>query len=479
MLAPMEQPDWKALLELTARLGVEYLQGLPQAPVRAELDGRAMLEQLDAPLPAEGEEASALLRRLDSTLRPGVTAMQSGRFFGWVIGGSLPAALAADWMTSVYDQNTGMVEPTPAAAIVEQVALGWVRELLGLPAGGGSAVVTGAQMATTTCLLAGRHRVLASAGWDVEARGLQGAPPVAVIVGAECHTVIRRALRVLGLGTDCVREVACDGQGAMLPDAFVRTLEACDGPTLVCAQAGHVSTGAFDPLDRLADAIAARSSDRGQVWLHVDGAFGLWARACERLRHLARGAERADSWATDGHKWLNTPYDCGIALTADEEAHRRALSVRAAYLPLGDSADLREPMDYTPEFSRRARGIPLYAALACLGRDGVEALVDRCCRHAERFASALAAEVGVEVVNDVVLNQVLVGFRDPAGEDDDRHTDAVIAGVQQEGVCFMSGTTFGGRRRMRISVSNWSTDEADVDASVASILRHHRSQSHS
>jgi glutamate/tyrosine decarboxylase-like PLP-dependent enzyme len=403
----MRETDWKRTLQLVAELSTEYLQSLPSRPVRAERDARAMLDALALPLPEHGQPPEQLVPRLAATLDPGLCAMGSGRFFGWVIGGALPSALAADLLTSVYDQNAGMAEPTPSAAMAEQVALDWVRELLGLPPGG-AALVTGAQMATTTCLLAARGALLAHRGWDVEADGLAGAPELHVVVSDESHSVIGRSLRVLGLGTARARRVACDGQGRMRADAFAEVLSECDGPTLVCAQAGNVNSGAFDPLDALADVIAARAAQAGSapVWLHVDGAFGLWARASASRRGLAAGAERADSWATDAHKWLNTPYDCGIAFTRDAAAHARSLSVRAAYLPEGHADGIREPMDFNPEFSRRARGFAVYAALLELGRAGVQALVDRCCDHAARFARELGAAEGVSIRNDVQLNQV-------------------------------------------------------------------------
>jgi glutamate/tyrosine decarboxylase-like PLP-dependent enzyme len=380
------------------------------------------------------------------------------RYFGFVVGGSLPAALAADWLTSAWDQNAGLAVLSPAAAVVEEIAAGWLAELLGLPAGVSMGVVTGAQMAIVTGLAAARHDVLARAGWDVGRDGLTGAPRVRVLVGDERHVTVDQALRLVGLGAPVV--VPADGQGRMRADALADVLDGLgDGPLIVCAQAGNVNSGAFDPLDAICDL----THDRGG-WVHVDGAFGLWAAASNRLRALVAGAERADAWATDAHKWLNVPYDCGLAFCARPAAHRAAMSISASYLTPG--GDLRDPNDYTPEVSRRARGLPVYAALRSLGRFGIAAMVDRCCAHARRFAAALAAADGVEVCNDVVLNQVLVRFGDS-----DAVTREVIARVQEDGTCWMGGTVWKGKALMRISVSNWSTTEDDVDRSVEAILR--------
>ncbi len=345
--------------------------------------------------------------------------------------------------------------------MVEEVAGAWAAELLGLPGDVSFGFVTGCQMAHVTALAAARHSVLQQVGWDVEERGLAGAPPLHVVVGEERHTTLDRALRFLGLGTACIVPVPADEQGRMEPDALRVALERLEGPTIVCAQLGNVNTGACDPIEP----IAAAAAEAG-AWLHIDGAFGLWAAASPALRHLAAGAELADSWATDAHKWLNVPYDNGIAFCAHPDAHRAAMGVRASYLVHSDPDGPRDELDWNPEFSRRARGFPVYAAIRSLGRSGVAEIVERCCSHARRFGEELGEADGVEVLNEVVLNQVLVRF----GGDDDR-TRTVIQRVQEEGTCWLSGTTWRGVAAMRISVSNWSTTEDDVARSIESILR--------
>ena len=334
--------------------------------------------------------------------------------------------------------------------------------------------MTGGQMANTVCLAVARHHVLRACDWDVESEGLSGAPRLRVILSAEQHDTVDRSLRLLGLGTRNAQRVACDDQGRMRADALKDALAAGDGPAIVCAQVGNVNTGALDPVRAICDIVdAVRGEHPDRLWLHVDGAFGLWVRATPALRSLADGVDRADSWGVDAHKWLNTPYDCGMAFTRHPDSHRGALSVRAAYLPVGDDPSVRNPVDWTPELSRRARGFALYAALRQLGRTGVAALVDECCGHARRFAEKLGAHDGIEIVNEVVTNQVLVRFVDPAGRDSDLHTERVIQRVQADGTCFMSGTRWHGQALMRISVSNWMTDESDVDASVDAIVRAH------
>jgi glutamate/tyrosine decarboxylase-like PLP-dependent enzyme len=457
------------VLERALALAVEFLEGLPSRRVAPAAGSTDLLAALDRPVPEIGEAPEAVVEALARTVGPGLMAMPGGRFFGWVIGGALPASLAADWLTSVWDQNAGSAEGTPAAAACEQVALRWILELLDLPRHASAALVTGGQMANTVGLAAGRNHLLRAVGWDVEAQGLGGAPPISVVVGQERHDTVARSVRLLGLGEARMIAVAADQQGRLRPDALTRVLEAGAGPVLLCAQAGNVNTGAIDPLADIAAAVDAARARR-PVWLHVDGAFGLWARASRQLAPTIIGVERADSWATDAHKWLNTPYDCGIALCAHPDAHRAAMGIRAAYLPAGDEPRVRAPLDFTPELSRRARGFALYAALAQLGRRGVAELVDRSCALARRFAAALAAAPGVTVLNEVNLNQVLVRF----GGDDAR-TRRVVAAVQGEGTCYMSGTVWQGQAAMRISVCNWSTDEDDVDRSVAAILGAHRS----
>ena len=398
-----------------------------------------------------------MVEGLIEAAEPGVVAIPGGRYFGFVTGGSVPAALAADWLTSLWDQNAFVSVAGPAAAVVEEVAGEWLRQLLGLPDGVSVGFVTGCQMANVTGLAAGRGHVLAQAGWDVARDGLQGAPAIRVVVGEERHVTVDRALRLLGIGSSQLVAVPADGQGRLRAEELEAALEG-DRPTLVCAQAGNVNTGAFDPLERIAELTA-----RAGAWLHVDGAFGLWAAASPRFRHLVAGAERADSWATDAHKWLNVPYDCGLVFCRRPQAHRAAMGAQASYLVRGSS---RDPIDWTPEASRRARGLPVYAAIRSLGRDGIAALVERCCEHARRFAELLGAANGVEILNDVVLNQVLVRFGG-----DDELTREVIREVQEDGTCWLGGTTWHGVAAMRVSVSNWRTTSEDVERSAAAILR--------
>ncbi len=446
------------LLVGTAEHAAKYLDSLETRAVDASLGPSAAFASLDQDLPDGPVASRQVIDELVAGVEPGITAMGSPRYFGFVIGGALPAAIAADWMVSTWDQNLGLASPTPAAAAVEDIAGGWLLDLLRLPSHASFAFVTGCQMAHVTALAAARHRVLANAGWDVEQDGLIGAPPVRVLVGAERHVTVDRALRFLGFGASCLAPVDVDANGAMSVDALATHLKKGSGPTIVCAQAGNVNTGAIDPLEAICEAGHAVDA-----WVHIDGAFGLWANASPRLRHRLAGCENADSWATDAHKWLNVPYDCGMAFVADREAHRAAMSVSASYLQQGES--IREPLDWTPEFSRRARSLPVYAALRSLGRSGVAELVDRLCDCADRFATALDAFPGIDVLtND--LNQVLVRLHD-----DPDVTDRIVHELQQDGTCWMSATTWHAQRCMRISVSNWRTTLDDVDRSVAAIAR--------
>ena len=446
-----------------------FLQGLPQRFVGARADRAEMLAALDVPLPRQGQAAADVLDLLATHVERGASACAAPRYFGFVIGGSLPVALAADWLVSTWDQNAGIHVISPLAAALEEIAARWLLELFDLPRERGVGFVTGCQMAHFTCLAAARHGVLRRAGWDVEADGLHGAPRIHVVASEEAHVTVDVALRYLGLGTRALVPVGADEQGRLRVDRLREVLPTLEGPAIVCAQAGNVNTGAFDALREIAG--LARSHG---AWLHVDGAFGLWARASASRRALADGIELADSWATDAHKWLNVPYDSGVAIVRNADDHRAAMTSTAAYLVQTGGAE-RDAVDWCPEFSRRARGIPVHAALRTLGRDGVSALVDRCCARARQFEELLSAARGVSVLNDVVLNQVLVRF-----DDDDAITRKVIEGVQQEGTCWVSGTTWHGQAAMRISVSNWATDEADVAASAASMLRVHRQlQAHS
>ena len=469
----MKEPDTTAATDETAlrsllgdatTLAADFLEGLPERRVAPTATADELREALGGPLPEGSEEPRRVLAELAGGVEPGLMATAGGRFFGFVIGGSLPAALAADWLASAWDQNAGLYVAAPAASVVEEVCGAWLAELFGLPAGSSFGLVTGGQMANFTALAAARHHVLEQAGWDVEADGLPGAPRVRVIVGEERHVTIDRALRFLGLGTSSVRPVPADDQGRMRPDVLRSVLAESSGPTIVCAQAGNVNTGAIDPLDAICDA-----AGEAGAWVHVDGAFGMWAAASPALRYLVRGIERADSWATDAHKWLNVPYDSGLVFCAHPDAHRAAMAANASYLVQSGGTE-REQLDWNPEASRRARGFPIYAAIRSLGRSGIAELVGRCCAHARRFAEALARKPGVEVLGDVVLNQVLVRFLDPDGNHDAR-TRAVIEAVQEDGTCWLGGTTWQGKAAMRISVSNWSTTTEDVDRSIAAIVR--------
>jgi glutamate/tyrosine decarboxylase-like PLP-dependent enzyme len=453
------------LLAHVATLVAARRAAFAAGPVHATATLEELRAALDGPTPEAPTGDDVVIADLAAAAAPGLLAIPGPRYFGFVIGGSQPAALAADWLTSGWDNNAGIYAAAPAAAVIEEVAGRWIVDLLGLPAGASVGFATGATMASFTGLGAARHRVLADAGWDVERQGLRGAPPVRIVAGEERHTTIDVALRYLGFGTDAVEPVAVDDQGRMRADALRETLvRGTAGPTIVCAQAGNVNTGAFDPLGEVCDATHAHGG-----WVHVDGAFGLWAAVADDLRHLVAGAERADSWSTDGHKWLNVPYDCGIVVCRDVEAHRASMSTQASYLVQGGEGAPLDPFDYVPEFSRRARGIPVYAVVRALGRSGIAARVAANCAAARRFASRLGAEPDVEVLNDVVLNQVLVRF----GDSDER-TRAVIDAVQRDGTAWMGGTVWKGVAAMRISVSNWTTTDADVDASVDAILRIHR-----
>ena len=443
--------DYRGLLEETARLAADYLESLGTRSVFPDVTPQQLREALGGPLPDGPRPAAEVVRELAAGADPGLVASAGGRYFGFVIGGGLPAALAADWLSSAWDQNAGLYVAGPAASVVEEVVREWLVDVLVLPADASVGFVTGTQMAHVTGLAAARFHVLDAVGWDVGRDGLQGAPHVRVLVGAKRHVTVDRALRLLGLGAPTV--VAADGQGRMRADALAAVLADDRGPTVVCAQAGEVNTGAFDPLGEIADACRAVGA-----WLHVDGAFGLWAAAAPGYRHLAAGAERADSWTTDAHKWLNVPYDSGIVLCAHPHSHRAAMTAHAEYLVQGDGArPVRDQLDWVPEFSRRARGFAVYAALRSLGRSGVAELVERCCGQARRFAEAIATQPGVELLNEVVLNQVLFRY------EDDARTDTVLAHVQQSGRVWLSGTTWDGRKAIRVSVSNWQTGDEQID----------------
>ncbi len=440
------------LLRDAAGRGIRYRESLHERRVAPAPESVARLEQLRTPLPAEPADPAAVLALLDDIGSPATVASAGGRYFGFVNGSSLPAALAASWLVSAWDQNACLSVMSPVSVALEEIALAWLLDIFGLPESCGGSFVTGATMANFTALAAARHSVLKRAGWDVEARGLFGAPPVTVVVGAEAHPTLLKALGLLGLGRDRVLTVAADGQGRMRADDLPRIT----APAVVCMQAGNVNTGAFDP----AKEICARAHAAG-AWVHVDGAFGLWALAAPERAHLAAGFRHADSWATDAHKWLNAGYDCGLAFVRDEEALRAAMAIGATYLP---PQGVREPMHYTPEASRRARAVEVWAALRSLGRRGLADLIERNCRQAARLAEGLRA-AGCDILNEVVINQVLVSFGD------DARTRQAIAAIQEEGTCWCGGTVWQGRTAMRISVSSWATTEADIDRALAAILR--------
>ena len=442
-----------SLLFDAARRSAEYLGALGRRAVRPSPAAVTDLARLETPLPEAPTDPAIVLSELDTLVAPATMATAGPRFFGFVIGGTLPAALAANWLATAWDQNAAMASVTPGVARVEAIALGWLVDVLGLPATTEGAFVTGATMANFTALAAARHAVLARAGWDVGADGLIGAPPVTVLTGEEAHPTLLKSLALLGFGRRHIVRLPVDSQGRVRAEALPRL----SGPTIVCLQAGNINTGAFDPFA----AICEPAREAG-AWVHVDGAFGLWAQASTQLARLARGVELADSWATDAHKWLNVPYDSGLAFVREPGALPAAMAITAEYLPTAGAA--RNPSDYTPELSRRARGVEVWAVLRSLGRSGLAEMLERNCRQARRFAARLA-DAGYEILNDVVLNQVLVSFGAPQA------TQRVIAAVQDDGTCWCGGTVWQGRTAMRISVCSWATTDADVELSVEAILR--------
>jgi glutamate/tyrosine decarboxylase-like PLP-dependent enzyme len=443
----------RALLHDAAQRAASYLETIGQRPVAPSAAAVAALLRLDGPLPAHGMDAQQTLAMLDELVSPATMAMAGPRFFGFVIGGSLPAALAANWLAAAWDQNCGYYSITPGVARLEQSALRRLVALFELPEQTAAGFVTGATVANFTALAAARHAVLARVGWNVEADGLFGAPQITVIAGAEAHPTLLKSLGMLGLGRSRIVRVAVDGQGRMRPDE----LPPIAGPTIVCLQAGNVNTGAFDPFGPLIE-----RAHRDGAWVHVDGAFGLWAKATASLRHLAHGLEAADSWATDAHKWLNVPYDSGLAFVRDPRTLQAAMAITAEYLPQPGAE--RNPSDFTPELSRRARGVEVWAALQTLGRAGIAEMLERNCRQARRFAAGLSAK-GYAILNDVVLNQVLVSFGD------DARTRRVVGRLQADGTCWCGITVWQGHTAMRISVCNWSTGDADVEQSLEAMLR--------
>ena len=445
----------RELLRRTAEIAADFLETLDERPVFPTTSVEELAAALGGPLPDTPSDPLGVIEQLARDADPGIVATAGPRYFGYVIGGALPATVAADWLTTIWDQCAGLGALSLSASVVEEIVGDWLKGLLGLPRDASFAITTGCQMAHVTALAAARHSVLEARGWDVRERGLAGSPPITAVVGQLRHVTVDRALRLLGIGNAQLIAVAADRQGRMTSNDLRAALGRVDGPTIVCAQAGEVNTGSFDPLAEIVEVV--RQTD---AWLHVDGAFGLWAAASPTRRHLVDGVASADSWATDGHKWLNVPYDCGLAFCADPAAHKASMTMHASYFE-GQGKWMRDASDWTPESSRRARAFTVYAALRSLGRQGVADLVDRCCERARQFAEGIARLPGCSVLNEVVSNQVLFRF------EDDEKTLAALDAVQRSGEAWMGGTTWDDRVAIRIAVSNWKTTKADIDRTVA------------
>jgi glutamate/tyrosine decarboxylase-like PLP-dependent enzyme len=451
--------DERELLFRTAEIAADYLESLDERPVFPSARVEDLAAALGGPLPDGPSDPFEVVERMARAVEPGVVATAGPRYFGYVTGGALPATVAADWLTTVWDQPAAFGVLGPSASIVEEIVGDWLKELFGLPSLASFAITTGCQMAHVTALAAARHEVLSARGWDVREQGLVGSPPIRVVAGQFRHVTVDRACRLLGIGNGQIDVVPSDRNGRMRPDALRAALAGTDGPTIVVAQAGEVNTGSYDALPEVVEIV--RETD---AWLHVDGAFGLWVAASPARRHLVAGVAGADSWATDGHKWLNVPYDCGLAFCARPAAHNASMTMKASYYE-GQGEWTRDAADWTPESSRRARAFTVYAALRSLGRQGIADLVERCCSHAQRFAAGVAELRGCEVLNEVVINQVLFRFAE------DETTNAVLAHVQESGEAWMGGTMWDGRAAIRLSVSGWRTTEADIDRTVAAFER--------
>jgi glutamate/tyrosine decarboxylase-like PLP-dependent enzyme len=459
----------KALATAVSR-AIGFRRSLQERPQRPEKTYEQMRKAFKSELSEEGQDGTAVIEELINLAEPGLGAMAGPRFYGWVIGSSHPVGVAADWLTSAWGQNAGGHTPTPAAAACEENAERWLLDLLHLPAGSSIGFVTGATIANFTCLAAARGEVLRRKGWDVEAKGLFGAPEIQVLVGDEAHSSIFSALQFLGLGHERVTRVPTDSMGRMQLVDFKAEIEKAHGPKIVITQAGHVTSGAFDPIGEIAEI-----AHRQEAWVHVDGAFGLWARACPETAPLADGCEAADSWATDGHKWLQTPYDCGYAIVRNAEAHSRAMTNTGSYLPAVTLGE-RNPSYFVPELSRRARGFATWAVIRALGRKGISEMISRHCRIARTMAKALAAEPGISILNEVELNQLAVRFgTDQPDERGDALTAKVIGRIQEDGTCFAAGARWKGRSIMRLSVISWAMSEADAERSVTAIVKAWRS----
>lgn len=454
----------RAAMECAKEHALAYLDSLDEAPVNATVSLAELRRRFVHALPTEGTDPVTIIDDLAAGVADGLIGNAGGRFYGWVIGGGLPSALAADWLTATWDQNAGLYACSPAAAVVEEVCGEWLKDVLGLPASASYALVTGCQMAHVTCLAAARHAVLSRAGWDVNRDGLGGAPRIRIITSSEVHGTTTRAAKLLGVGTANIMVLPSDAELHLAPDILREALAREAGrPTIVVLQAGDVNCGAFDPFPELI-ALAHQAN----AWVHVDGAMGLWCNAVPAMRHLLAGAEGADSWATDGHKWLNVPYDCGYAFVAHQQHHRAAMEHRASYLV--HATEVRDQLDWTPEHSRRARGFATWAALRELGRAGLADLISRNCRQAHDLVTRIGALPGARVMSVPIINQGLVRFLDTSTSategDHDRRTDAVIAAINASGEAFFTGTTWRGKRCMRVSVSGWRTTAADVDRAV-------------
>jgi glutamate/tyrosine decarboxylase-like PLP-dependent enzyme len=456
-------------LEAAHRIALSHLDNLDGGSVAATANSAALRQRLGKPLPEAGTPPEQVVTELADAVEAGLHGSAGGRFFAFVIGGALPAALAADWLTSAWDQNAAQYSASPAASVVEEIAGAWLKDILGLPPEASFALVSGCQMAHVTCLASARHALLQKCGWDVEKQGLYGAPPIRILSTQLRHGSIDRAVRFLGLGTSQITSLSVDSFDRVRPDDLARELErAAPEPTIVVLQAGEINTGAYDAFETIIPL-----AQHHAAWVHIDGAIGLWAAASPSYRHLVKGIENADSWATDGHKWLNLPFDCGYAFVADSESHRASMAYRADYLTY--ASDARDQCDWNPEWSRRARGFPTYAALRQLGTAGVSALVERCCQHCYALVTRIGSLPGAEILWEPQINQGLVGFLSPLSgastEDHGRWTDQVIAEIAASGEAFFSGTTWRGRRAMRVSVSNWRTSTADVDRVVGAVAR--------
>ena len=460
-------PNFRKALDTAFEQAISYLESLDQAPVAATADVYQLRDQLTKQLADDGIDPQRAVAELARDVNGGLLGSAGGRFFGWVIGGVLPAALAADWLTSAWQQNAALYACSPAAAVVEEIAGGWLKELLCLPPSVSFAIVTGCQMAHVTCLAAARHSLLASRGWDVERQGLFNAPVIRILTSTERHGSFERAVRLIGLGSGQIKLLSADTEGRLIPEALREELEAdLDSPTIVLLQAGDINIGAYDTFAEIIP-IAKKHG----AWVHVDGAFGLWAGANAETRHLVKNIDAADSWATDGHKWLNVPFDCGFAFVKDSEAHRASLASSASYITHVTNA--RDQMDWNPEWSRRARAFSVYAALRQLGRKGVADLVDRCCKHARSIVVGIGNLEGAEMLWEPAINQGLVRFLDPrpgaTDHDHDSYTEEVIAKILETGEAFFGATTWRGIRAMRVSVCNWQTSETDVERVVRAV----------